>query len=429
LLVLFWIVATVRLHSLVWNAFVSNNYSQHGLILNQPHYNPEISGAKHPALPNRNLTSPLDIAGVWTPLGSKLESYPWCHLFASQASAPLPPQGLVYIKIDKASSSTLAGINIRLAHTIGKRTVAGGGKDSVCAHTYEHFHAWPFLSEGHDAPSTTTLLWTFLRHPGERALSQYFHFLVSRRGYGVTYTLLHGFLESIKNFQLRYVMVPSTLVATAAAATVPTLNLTKALYDILSQNQTEPSLGFLHDFVLERYSFIGLVERMDESLAVMKLLWNVEIGDLMVLSAKQAGEYDDGRYQGKCAKIVRPADYFHRGAKEQRLCKRIEHYLATSFHSNNLDYQLYRAANASLDMTIAMLGTINVDRVVGQLRSLRQRVESECQDEAVFPCSSNGTLQLELSAKNCYWYDSGCGYPCVDRVIRRIHQTTAREEG
>ena len=377
------------------------------------------SSAKAPLV----LKPPLNIASAWKrPDNSRHDApwfYPWCHLTPQD---PIP-HGLIYIKIDKASSSTLTGINLRLAHRIGTRMAAAMGKDTTaiattCAHTYQHFHAWPRLSKGHDPFHSSSVLWTFLRDPYNRAMAEYFHFLVSRRGYGVTYTLLHSFLESTKNFQTKYAMVPSASSLQYDSSFTNT-NLTKILLDVV-ENRPSSTMGFLDLFVMKRYDFIGLVERMDESLAVMKLLWNLTIADLIVLSAKQSGSYDDGRYQNRCVRITKPNEYFSRGPKEKKLFNRIQDYVQKGFRHNNLDYPLYSEINARLDVTIQMLGRDKVERTIQDIRYLRRKAETECRNEAVFPCSSNGTNQWELSAKNCYWYDSGCGYQCVDRVVDQM---------
>jgi hypothetical protein len=363
---------------------------------------------------SRNLT--LDsIAKTWSSPKTRSSLYPWCR---TEGSSLLP--GLMYIKIDKASSSTLAGINIRLAHKVGAKSQVEGG---VCSHSKEHFRAWTRLSQvellqessanprqyQHQQLQPRPLLWTFLRDPAQRAMSHYFHFFVSRHGYGVhQYHLLKSFLESMKNFQLQYVMIPPHPLGAST-------NLDAILMQVAS-HPSSVSLAFLDDVVLQHYNFIGLVERFDESLAVMKLLWKLDVGDLMVISAKESGNYDDGRYQNKCIRIVRSSDY-DGDSKAQRVLQRIQEFLGTEFLHDNLDYALYQAVNKSLDKTIAVLGTDRVEQTVRDLQRLRELVEAKCQDATVFPCSKNGTRQMEESARNCYWFDSGCGYPCVDQLL------------
>ena len=106
-----------------------------------------------------------------------------------------------------------------------------------------------------------------------------------------------------------------------------------------------------------------------------------------------------------------------KNSKESKVLQQIDEYLRTDFVQNNLDYTLYKIVNMSLDKTIEALGKDRVDKTVRQLRSLRKQVESKCLEKTIFPCSQNGTHQLEASSQNCYWFDSGCGYPCVDQVL------------
>jgi hypothetical protein len=358
----------------------------------------------------------MDFARIWTsPFSTSYHPhpYPWCH-------SALPP-GLVYIKIDKAASSTLAGINIRLAQRIGAKVLNG----NVCSHTYWHERASSLTRQDKQQHKTKlhrhmkhkvdiSLWWTFLRDPGQRALSEYYHFWVSRRGYGINYGIMLGFLKERKNFQCIYTMLhpnPEQVLA------VSTMKL-----DGESSNKSSGStslshsklLHLLNSHILQQYNFIGLVERWEESLAVMRLLWKISLNDLIVLSAKKSGVYDDGRYNETCFRIKPQGEESDR---QVAIHRKIQDYIASDFHHGNLDYDLYIMVNASLDKTIAALGREKVDRTRRQLQFLQSRVELECQNEAIFPCSNNGTRQLEASTKNCYWYDSGCGHACVDRVL------------
>jgi hypothetical protein len=42
---------------------------------------------------------------------------------------------------------------------------------------------------------------------------------------------------------------------------------------------------------MEDYDFIGMVERMDESLVIMKMLLQLDMNDILYLSAKHGGGY------------------------------------------------------------------------------------------------------------------------------------------
>jgi hypothetical protein len=347
--------------------------------------------------------------------------YPWCNI-----QHDLKYKQLVYIKIDKAASSTLAGINIRLARKVGSKVAAQqhqSQQDSnnlVCSHTYTHGRASDLL------PQTTTnnnklaslAWWTFLRDPAQRALSEYYHFWVSRKGYGIKYGLVQPFLEDRKNYQLEYIMVhPNPKMALESIAMS---NGKPRYYGPTTTATTRTNTGALllsiRDYIMKPYTFIGIVERMDESLVVMKYLLSVDIGDLIVLSAKESGAYDDGRYNNTCY-LIRPKQ---QQSSLETYQERLRQYVSTDFRKNNFDYVLYDIVNASLDRTIAAIGRDKFDRTLQELRYMRNKVDIECQKEAIFPCSSNGTIQHETSSSNCYWFDSGCGYKCVDRVVESL---------
>lgn len=381
----------------------------------------------------RKFQDPIqDLSRAWNSRIGK-ESFRWCH---TNQHAGNPP-GLIYIKVDKAASSTLAGINIRLAHKVGamvlprhssstwwhmSKTVA---EPQVCSHTYSHGRASQVLHQTNhntNRPSSSpVLLWTFLRDPLTRAVSEFNHFWISRKGYGARNGIVQPFLESRKNFQLKYIMDHAHPEQALARVT----NNESANPDN-RQNATNvkssPVWQLIEDRIMNVYDFIGVVERLEESLAVMKLLWGVDLQDLIVLSAKKSGGWDDGRYNNTCYQITPPSStsvsssQSHRGDVES-LSPYLLNYIHTDFLVGNYDYGLYAIVNASLDRTIAILGQARVDRTRQELRLLQALVESKCQDDAIFPCSSNGTLQHERSAKNCYWFDSGCGFACVDRVL------------
>jgi hypothetical protein len=65
-------------------------------------------------------------------------------------------------------------------------------------------------------------------------------------------------------------------------------------------NRNDTTLLQLVMEIIDQFDFIALVERMDESLVVMKLLFGLEDKDMIVLSAKSSGGYDDGKLADKC---------------------------------------------------------------------------------------------------------------------------------
>jgi hypothetical protein len=159
---------------------------------------------------------------------------------------------------------------------------------------------------------------------------------------------------------------------------------------------------------MDAYDFVGLLERKEELLALMKFLWGLETEDLIVLSAKQSGGYDDGRFNKTCTKIQKP----------ENLTSNVQRFLTTKFPGGNLDYALYAIVNQSLDKIIDYLGRDRVQEEVQRIRAMQAIAEQKCQSKAIFPCSSNGTQPVERSQESCYKSDLGCGHKCVDQVLQ-----------
>lgn len=155
--------------------------------------------------------------------------------------------------------------------------------------------------------------------------------------------------------------------------------------------------------ILQELDFVGVVERMDESLVVLQLLMGLQPADMVVLSSKRSGGYDSN----KQCQWIQPSF----------ITAKIQNYLETAFIKDNLDYVLYAAANASLDKTIHALGRELVEKQVQHHKQLQQIAEEACLERATFPCSAEGVYQPELAKKSCYESDWGCGHECVSETL------------
>eukprot|EP00934_Nitzschia_sp_Nitz4_P005149 Nitzschia sp. Nitz4//scaffold56_size114212//84467//87188//NITZ4_003962-RA/size114212-augustus-gene-0.86-mRNA-1//-1//CDS//3329554742//5139//frame0 len=198
-----------------------------------------------------------------------------------------------------------------------------------------------------------------LRDPGSRALSEYYHFKVSRNGAATDDELVLPFLSEDRNSTFRLVRVNEKEFDWA---------------DALEQFQGSiPDWFLIQRTVMEPYNFIGLVERRDESLAVMKLLWNMSMSNFVAMSAKISGGYDGGRYKNTCFKIQK--------APQPLPSSWSSSYISSGFHENNLDWVLYSMVNRTLDKTIESLGVENVNREAEDLQRLQDLVEKELEEE------------------------------------------------
>lgn len=291
-------------------------------------------------------------------------------------------RGLIYVKSYKASSSTAEGVNIALAYHLAPSS------ESKCEHYNRHEFANAKLHALRNRAAS--LLWTLVRFPRDRDLSQLLHFRVSRQGMDLQSPAAVVALRYQKSSQTQYL----------------------GLMRIPPETTTQSDLvQFIQTNILQAYDFIGVTERMPESLAVMSLLWHIQPSHLVVLSAKQSqrGDYDAGSQRKKCTKLTpRPTP----------LPSTIAQYLdSPSYTENNWDFVLYHAVNASLDRTIEKLGRDRVQTQTALIQHLQQLAERECRPKAVYPCSQEGEYQPQIS--NCYIQDAGCGYECVDDIMRK----------
>jgi hypothetical protein len=327
----------------------------------------------------------------------KFEKYSWCLL------KPAGNLGLIFVKNPKAASSTGAGINMRIAHNaaVAKKKIAAAAAAAAAGnitttHTTDTDSCAQFSKHGGwFRKKKHTLLWTNVRDPAKRSLSQFFHFQVSRRGQEPTTRNMLPHLRAQKGFQVAY--------------------MTTGKHN-KNKNTNSTTLQFIQIIkkeIVNAFDFIALVERMDESLVVMKLLFDLDDKDMIVLSAKSSGGYDDGKFERKCFFI-----------QKAFTTPEVDEYLTTGFKVDNADYLLYAAANRSLDLTIDALGRKRVEEHVRKHRVLQKLAEDKCLTQAVFPCSANGARQTHLSALDCYGEDHGCGYRCVDRIIQEHYESS-----
>ena len=287
----------------------------------------------------------------------------------------------------------------------------------VCSHWNRHAFAEKKIHDSRQRRHTDSLLWTLVRHPRKRDLSHVFFFLVSRYHVSPNQTkiLVKG-LASNRNKQTNYL---------AGSSVNFGQKIRKSKSNGTSYYRVSEQIKRL---IIDQYDFIGVTERLSESLAVMTLLWNLHPTDVIVLSAKRSPSnkkkdgskaaggvdvYDDGGGQKrhhKCSKIKSPAIH-----------PTLRKYLNSEelYINSQTDYLLYYAVNESLDRTIQLLGPSIVQERMVLINKLQRLADRHCKhdERTVFPCSSDGIYQGELSSKSCYVQDAGCGHECVNDIM------------
>jgi hypothetical protein len=161
---------------------------------------------------------------------------------------------------------------------------------------------------------------------------------------------------------------------------------------------------------LNDYDFIGVTERMDESLVVLQMLLGVETADILALSAKTNGGFDDGAYKQKCVYIV--PSFITQGMKDFFASTAWKRHVAGS-------KLMYDAAVSSLDATIESLGRREFEAQLQQFRAAMKVVQSKCAANVTLPCTSGGK-RLNRTKECFFGGDVGCGQQCLDEVSNAL---------
>jgi len=219
------------------------------------------------------------------------------------------PNGIYYIRIPRTSAKP-ASVSKRIAQ-IGARS-AGLPKGSVCNVNDGSIPA-PVASEKRIAQreKLKSFLWTTVRHPARRAVSHY----DMRLRLGDIVATEKNFINELRNswaylpdVQLRFLL----------------------LNDDLHTDSDEKNQAAVSS-VLSEFDFIGVEERMNESLVALSMLLGLKIQD-----------------------VVYEFSTFCLTDKPKWLTTNMLNYLSSSewLSKQKGDYMLYDAANTALDLTI-----------------------------------------------------------------------------
>jgi len=288
-------------------------------------------------------------------------------------------EGLLFVKEMKTGSSTMAGVTIRIARNVARRLYKG--KYRLCKLRFDHTSA--SKQDYGNRIKEKSFLFTIIREPTSRAISQFFHFHVSREKVDPTdKNFKHHLLKFpyLDHYYLRDLSVKP---------------FTPGKDDTIQAVNN----------ILAEYDFIGITERLDESLVAIKMILGLETNDLLYLRAKGNGGYDDAATVNRTCQYIVPS-FVSPGMKE---------FFSSSKkwkERTEGDLLLYNAADRSLDYTIDALGREEFHKNLVMFRKALALAEAVCTNVR-FPCSESGELN---NRTDCLWLDSGCGVHCLDKL-------------
>lgn len=311
----------------------------------------------------------------------------WCNRNTARVGEEW--QSLIFVKVPKAASSTTAGVALRIRNK------------TQCMTQYHHKEGVHYANVSRDQ----SFLVAPLREPSARAVSHAFFFWLHPLNFSVTdknlirsfYTQRGGMPPTGQGgYQFRYaspVAVPKHLV----------------------WRRQEPT-HVVQPFrvmqwvkrIMDHYDFFIVTERLDESLTCLALLWQVPLHYVLVAApAKQAGSYVLKRNKGPLYCEPYRKEVLSSGV---RAYLRSDEWRAVNF----ADELLYRAAQISLNRTIASLGETFAP-ALQEFRRLQRQVVDACGPRLGSGCTAEGDVRRPVEA--CYERDFGCGYQCIDSVL------------
>jgi hypothetical protein len=444
-LVIVWIVALKELHSpwcnvislqsytssssssSSWETMTSTSSTIHSNSIRDINNNNNNSiELNHIKRETDETTAVQRLARAYTPWqqqqqgGDYGERYGWC----------IPKQerwddmrGILFAKTFKTGSSTASAVTLQTARRVAQRKaqsiIAASrslNNETTAADDYAfgcHVVAGHKMSVMNYIVRKTqpSILWTIVRHPTSRALSAYHFYHAGHGQQPATNENIISFVDSVKNQQLIQLRTLRDWTVQGGEAIRDEVQI--KFNNLHASTRSEVVFEtILAMEILPIYNFIAVMERMDESLVVFKLLFDLEHADIIVGSAsKQSGGWDwdwDGPAypNGTCFAIPKP----------NNLTNVVQEHLQTVFVQDNGDFMLHQVANRNLDLTIDMLGRDLVQQQVAQHRKLKKLVMDKCQDQVITPCDEHGNFQPE-HRENCFQFDEGCGYQCINDVL------------
>ena len=340
-------------------------------------------------------------------------------------------RGFIFTKTFKTGSSTAAGVHLRIAIHEAKRRrkimqqqSSGGNNETditMCDVRFKHKPA-PQLFQYGKAEPEHSFVWTVLREPTIRYISHFFFFYVSRKGVQPTDAL---FQSKIQPFHYgKYIsMQPMKRRVSGGSRRLDESDEADDETnsdedpDGASRDEDDDDIGvdddneqtesneltdqYLRNFynqILQDYHFIALTERWDESMVVLAMMLQIPLSDVLYTKAKGSGRWDDHCY-------FSIPSFVSSGMKEY-------FYSETYQKLVHWDYQLYLAANRSLDLTIKSLGP-KFDENLQTFRQLREKSAEICDPLAIFPCSEAGEKN---NVTNCIYSDFSCANDCLDEL-------------
>jgi hypothetical protein len=336
-------------------------------------------------------------------------------------------EGILFQRPHKTGSTTMVGIVLRLVHNRAKIHLEGGEFDK-CKHRAMHGVAKQYQYGQRDR--TKSFLFSIIRDPTARMISQFFHFDVT--GYQKEPTD-HNFLSMARGLHFNYYLSElSTRHYVPNGTVISDLDFAKSVgfeteRDLRSamrspkpgptqllrrQRLASNEFGLKYDpnkivqDILDDYDFIAIMERMDESLVVFQMLLGLTTKEILYTRARSSGTFSNGWHGRPCIFIMKSFL-----TPDMKAYFESEEWKLTVAN----DILMYQAANKSLDRTIASLDPVEFQKNMAALRRGLKLAAESCKGK-VRPICTDGGVEIPAPNRTCYIWSEGCDHHCIDEV-------------
>jgi hypothetical protein len=292
-------------------------------------------------------------------------------LQASQQDHDSINANIIYIKVPKTASSTTGGIARRIA---ARNAMSGVGTNDWISNepgVWANHSTRRKLDPKILALKQKTFIFSMLRDPVDRCLSQFYHIECFRRGVEPSTKNKLQYMNGTdcSNFQLNYISPDDFPWQTAGVDQVS-----------LMASRT--------------YDFLGVDTLYNDSVVLLADMLGMPNEAVLYVPAKVA--------DGEKTKLV-----VHPPLTEEP--KEVQDFAASKiFRRNNVgDYALIDLVTADIKKRYS--NEPRLQQRLNDYTSLLTTAWNTCQE----CCSSSA------APNNCYWNDNGCGYPCLDKIHSR----------
>jgi hypothetical protein len=323
-------------------------------------------------------------------------------------------EGILFQRPHKTGSTTMVGIVLRLVHNRAK----GKPFNNTCKHRAIHGTARHYRYQERDR--TKSFLFSIIRDPTTRIISEFFHFDVTAYEREPTDSNFLGMIRQkghnyyLKQLTTRHYVPNGTI--------VPDLDFAKSkgyktFAEFSASHVNREQLANMEfgvnysptqivEEILYDYDFIAITERMDESLVALQMLLGLTTKEIIYTHARSSGSFSNGWHGRPCFYIMKA--FLTPGMKKFFAS---EEYKATVAN----DFLMYQAANKSLDRTLASLDPVEFEKNMAALQRGLQLAAKNCKGRIRTLCDDGGTPILPKNT-TCYIWSEGCDHACVDEL-------------